>query len=99
MTRKTAANTLAAYFGTTAEYIGGHYDAYQVRDHKGRDWKLMSDSSIRPESRRGTATAEREKLSELDNERIAMLDEEIEKLIKLERALLIEEKGYADQTW
>ncbi|WP_152671397.1 hypothetical protein [Desulfosporosinus acididurans] len=40
---------------------------------------------------------EREKLTDLDNERIAKLDEEIGKLIKQERALfLIEEKGYAD---
>lgn len=58
LTRRAAANTVAAYFGTTAEYIGGHYDAYQVRDHSGRAWKLMSDSSIRPECRRGTATSE-----------------------------------------
>ncbi|KLU65747.1 transposon gamma-delta resolvase [Desulfosporosinus acididurans] len=43
------------------------------------------------------ARLEMEKLTELDNERIAKLDEEIEKLIKQERALfLIEEKGYAD---
>ncbi|WP_161796449.1 recombinase family protein [Desulfosporosinus acididurans] len=43
------------------------------------------------------AKMEREKLTELDNERIAKLDEKIEKLIKQERALfLIEEKGYAD---
>jgi site-specific DNA recombinase len=39
---------------------------------------------------------EREKLTELDNERIVKLDEDIERLIKQERALfLIEEKGYA----
>ncbi|WP_088225578.1 hypothetical protein [Desulfosporosinus sp. FKB] len=43
------------------------------------------------------AKLEREKLTGLDNERIAKLNEEIEKLIKQERALfLIEEKGYAD---
>ena len=58
ITRKTAANTVAGYFGTTAEYFGGAYDAYQVRDNIGRVWKLMSDSSIRPQSRRGTATSE-----------------------------------------
>ena len=58
LTRKAAANALAAYFGTTAEYIGAGYDAYQVRDNSGRAWKLMSDSSIRPESRVGTATSE-----------------------------------------
>ncbi|WP_172408115.1 recombinase family protein [Desulfosporosinus sp. FKA] len=43
------------------------------------------------------ARLEKEKLTELDNERIAKLDEKIETLIRQERALfLIEEKGYAD---
>lgn len=58
LTRKEAADTVANYFGTTAEYIGTGYDAYQVRDNSGRAWKLMSDSSIRPECWRGTATSE-----------------------------------------
>lgn len=44
------------------------------------------------------AKLEREKFTELDNERIGKLDEEIENLIRQERALfIIEEKGYADQ--
>ncbi len=58
ITKKAAANTVAGYFGTTAEYMGGAYDTYQVRDNSGRVWKLMSDSSIRQECRRGPATSE-----------------------------------------
>ena len=58
LTRQAAAKTVAAYFGTTAEYVGGSYDAYQVRDNCGRAWKLMSDSSIRHECRRGASTTE-----------------------------------------
>lgn len=58
MTRYEAAKTVAAYFGTTEEYVGGGYDAYQVTDATGRHWKVMSDSSIREQARRGeTATS------------------------------------------
>lgn len=58
MTRYEAAKTVAAYFGTTEEYVGGGYDAYQVTDATGRHWKVMSDSSIREQARHGeTATA------------------------------------------
>ena len=43
------------------------------------------------------AKLEREKFTEIDQERIVKLDEEIESLIHQERALyFIEEKGYAD---
>jgi len=57
VTREEAANTVADYFGTQAQYAGGAYDAYWVRDNTGRTWKLMSDSSIRAEARTGTATS------------------------------------------
>jgi hypothetical protein len=56
LTREEAANAAAAHFGTRAEFVGGAYNAYQVRDNSGRVWKLMSDASIRPECKRGTAT-------------------------------------------
>jgi len=57
LTREEAANTVADYFGTQAQYAGGAYDAYWVKDNSGRVWKLMSDSSIRQECRTGTATS------------------------------------------
>ena len=44
--RENVANAVAAYFGTTAEYIGGGYKAYEVKDHAGRTWKIARDSSI-----------------------------------------------------
>ncbi|MDR3544097.1 MAG: hypothetical protein P4L69_24560 [Desulfosporosinus sp.] len=43
---------------------------------------------------------EREKFTEIDQERIDKLDEEIESLIQQERALFsIEEKGYTDHNF
>ncbi len=49
ITREEAARALADYFGTTPEYWGRTYDAWIVKDPAGKEWKLMSDSSIHPE--------------------------------------------------
>ena len=47
VTRKAAAETVAKHFGTTAVYVGGNYQAYELKDNGGRIWKLMYDSSIK----------------------------------------------------
>ena len=47
LTRAAAAQLLAGYFGTQATHVGGSYDAYTVRDTQNRQWKLVSDASIR----------------------------------------------------
>lgn len=57
LTRAAAARIVAGYFGTTATHVGGGYDAYTVRDERDRQWKLMSDSSIRCQSRGGRAAS------------------------------------------
>lgn len=46
VTRREAANVIAEYFGSLAEYRGGAYDEYQVLDSKERTWKLVSDGSL-----------------------------------------------------
>lgn len=53
ITRAAAAQVIAGYFNTTATHVGGFYDSYAVRDTQGRQWKVMSDASIRAETRRG----------------------------------------------
>ncbi len=53
LSRYDAAKALAKYYGTTENYVGGSYSAYEVKDQAGRTWKVMSDASIRPETRRG----------------------------------------------
>jgi len=55
LTRQRAAEVVAAYFGTTAQYDGGSYSAWSVADTQGRKWKFVSDASIDTESRRGQA--------------------------------------------
>ena len=49
ITREQAAQALANYLGTTPRYKGGTYDAWVVRDAENKEWKLMSDGSIRGE--------------------------------------------------
>ena len=49
ITRRQAAEALAAYFGTEPQYLGTYYDTWGVTDPEGKVWKLMSDSSIAPE--------------------------------------------------
>ena len=51
LTRAAAAQIVAGYFNTTATHVGGGYDTYTVRDDRNRQWKLMSDSSIRCQGR------------------------------------------------
>ncbi len=55
ITRAAAAAVIAGYFHTTAAHVGGFYDAYAVRDDQGRQWKVVSDSSIHAETRRGAS--------------------------------------------
>ena len=59
ITRKAAATVVAEYFGTTANHVGGTYDAYEIEDNEGRIWKVMSDSSLKAEVKAadGTITA------------------------------------------
>ena len=51
ITRCKAAKKVAEFFNTKSEHIGGGYDAYQAKDSKGRDWKIVSDSSITAEKK------------------------------------------------
>lgn len=57
LTRRKAAETVAEYFGTQAENVGGTYGKYRVRDNSGRYWSFVSDASISVE-RRSNAPAE-----------------------------------------
>ncbi len=65
ITRRQAAEALAAYFETTPEYLGTYYDTWGVTDPEGKVWKLMSDSSINPEQKTATGY---ESLSRYDTE-------------------------------
>lgn len=47
LTRSAAARIIAGHFGTQATHIGGAYDAYTIRDEQNRQWKVVSDASIR----------------------------------------------------
>ncbi len=59
ITRATAAKVIAGHFNTSATHVGGVYDSYVVRDNTGRQWNVVSDSSIECQTRRG-ATYNRE---------------------------------------
>lgn len=64
ITREQAAQALAEYFGTEPHYYGYTYDTWKVRDPEGKEWKLMSDSSIQPECRTGDGYVSLEKYSD-----------------------------------
>ena len=51
ITRKQAAQALAAYFGTGPRHGSDHYDSWYVTDTDGKEWRLMYDSSIETEKR------------------------------------------------
>ena len=54
ITREQAATALAAYFATDARYVGGAYDKWSVTDRDGKEWTVMSDSSIHGEQKIGS---------------------------------------------
>ena len=49
ITREQAAQALADHFGTIPQHKGGTYDTWVIKDPENKEWKLMSDSSIRGE--------------------------------------------------
>lgn len=51
LTRAAAARIIAGHFGTQATHVGGGYDTYTIRDDRNRQWKLVSDASIRCRNR------------------------------------------------
>ena len=51
LTRAAAARIIAGHFDTQAPHVGGGYDAYTVRDDRNRQWKVVSDASIRCRNR------------------------------------------------
>lgn len=53
ITREMAAEVAAQYFGTSARYVGTYYDTYAAVDSQGRQWKFMSDASIRAQRKVG----------------------------------------------
>lgn len=50
ITRKYAAEVVSEMFGTSI-YHRNSYDSWRLSDREGKEWKFMSDSSIRPERR------------------------------------------------
>lgn len=51
ITRKQAAEVVAKHLDSTERHVGGSYDAWEVAATDGRVWKLVYDSSIRPEKK------------------------------------------------
>ena len=52
LSRARAAQAIAELFGTGCQHYGG-YDAYHIIDHEGKEWKIVSDSSIEATARQG----------------------------------------------
>ena len=52
ITRAEAAEALAAYFETTPQRSYDNYDSWYVPDREGKQWRIMSDGSIRAVERR-----------------------------------------------
>ena len=59
ITRAGAAKVAATYFGTRSEYVGTYYQTYAAVDQEGRQWKFMSDGSIRAEKSGGCSISDR----------------------------------------
>ena len=53
ITRSAAARIIAGHFRSSAVHVGGTYDTYTVEDNTGRKWKVVSDASIKCQSRGG----------------------------------------------
>ena len=58
ITREHGARVVANYFGTSIFQIHDGYHTWAAKDRKGRTWKCMRDSSIRPETKHGLTSAD-----------------------------------------
>lgn len=47
ITRQRAAMVIAEYFESSAQYEGGVYGEYSIQDNENRNWKIVSDASIK----------------------------------------------------
>jgi hypothetical protein len=55
LTRQRAAEVIAKELEATERYIGGAYDAWEIKEPNGKAWKVVNDSSL---SLKGKKTAE-----------------------------------------
>ncbi len=53
ISRSRAAEVAAQHFGTSSYYVGTYYDAYAAKDSQRREWKFMSDASIKAQKKEG----------------------------------------------
>ena len=53
ISRRRAAEVAAAHFGTSSYYVGTYYDTYAAKDRQQREWKFMSDASIKAQRKEG----------------------------------------------
>ena len=53
ISRRRAAEVAAAHFGTSSYYVGTYYDTYAAKDQQQREWKFMSDASIKAQRKEG----------------------------------------------
>ncbi len=93
VTREEAARALAQYFGTEPSYLGGGYDAWEVRDPEGKEWKLMSDSSIDGECWTGAGYVE----NDIKDYRVEMVSPKLtyQELPKLQECVRRVRKAHA----
>lgn len=61
ITRHQAAAVLAKYFGSQVVHEGGTYDTRKVADQKGRNWKVVYDSSIYSTNKDGSSAPDSRK--------------------------------------
>ena len=53
ISRSRAAEVAAQHFGTSSYYVGTYYDTYAAKDSQRREWKFMSDASIKAQKKEG----------------------------------------------
>ena len=57
ITRATAARKMSSFFRSDAVHVGGSYDTYVIADQQERQWKVVSDASLRAEHRNGAGAS------------------------------------------
>ncbi len=88
ITREKASQVASEVLGGTSRFAGTYYNAFEVTDQKGREWKFMSDASILTQKKtsRGYVGTESEYSVELVSP-ILTYTEDIELLQNIIRAI------------
>lgn len=87
LTRQKAAEVIAEEFEATESFVGGVYDAWEVKETNSKVWKIVNDASLKPERKENGRVLETHEKYRVEVVSPICNYEDIEKVQRIVRAL------------